>query len=563
MDDYFGQDNFTNFTKELERIVKLKHNVPDPTPEYTIQQLQQLTTAQFFWRENGPKFGRIKYKIVTTDTKVKIKETICTQTELKPVYTSNGVAGASVTVITGYEEVCVDSEDINFTLNHFDLIAIYFYSNPSFIDLYEDEAYEGKLFITFAGFFDYIHEKEQTKIWENVFNNALFVVSLAVGIGELAAAVRTVNFARAFLGLTIVTSDTALYIVTGTPFHNYIITTYGQQRGSEIISNLTLLSTITSLGTNALAGYGILKAYSREEGLKLVGTGEAILKDSNATIHMTSMEINALEDAIKRIKNEFYAIRNEQDAVNTIVRTKSAVFFNKFPSIKNELEMITEASRHKFYDDFVNISEDFLKELDKTPDFIPYWDNLSDAEKLSFKLDKVMKYKAWYVSKVSEEAVLMRNSGLWQDIRRGAPNTSNANKGLNELESLVDLKIQFKLDIERSLYFEAGDARCFAGQFQGKSIDVMGRLSQQALETQWTLKPTKAMKDFRNSIKDHFKKITNPEPNVPALDILVIDLKGFNQSRTDEIYNFLQSEFPTYLNPQHPDFEKLIILNKE
>ena len=326
---------------------------------------------------------------------------------------------------------------------------------------------------------------------------------------------------------------------------------------------MTILSTIASLGTNAIVGSGILKVYSREKALKLVGTGEAILKDSVALEKLTSTEIAALKEAITKIKKELYAIRNVPDAVETIVNTKATVFFNKFPSLKTELDILTEVERYRFYDYFVNISEEFVLQIEKTPDFIVHWDILTDAQKLSVKLDKIGYYRKWYIIRVNEEAVQLRNSGLWQDIRRGIANTENANKSINEMESLVDLKIQYKLDLVRSLYFEAGDARCFAGQFEGKSIDVMGRITQQALDTQWKFKPTRAMFDFENSMVIHFKKITNPSSGVPALDILVIDLKGFNNNIKAEILNYIEVQYPTYVNPSHSDFQKLIILNKE
>jgi hypothetical protein len=361
MDDYGGNDNFTTFAQELQRIVLLKNGIikANTPPLYTKEELTAIAKAQFIWREKqpekGPKVERVKYKILSnTDQKIKFEETIWLTTKLEPYYNTNS---SGVDVIAGYTEVPVTKEPRTFELDHFDLVSIHFYNNPSFVNLSSDVTYVEQHFFTYAGFVDYVLEKERTKVAEDVFNAVLFVISVTLGFGEFIAAIRTLNAARAVLGLAMITSDTATYLAQDSDFANYLVAIYGTAKANEILSDMAILSTIASLGTNSIAGSGILKAYSREKALKLVGTGEAILKDTVALEKLSSTEIATLEEAIKKIKNELYAVRNVPEAVETIINTKATVFFNKFVDLENGISTLSQANKVLFYNKFVSLSE--------------------------------------------------------------------------------------------------------------------------------------------------------------------------------------------------------------
>jgi hypothetical protein len=477
--------------------------------------------------DKGPKNGRVKYEILSNDvTKINFRESINIKTELREVYYSSSLG---VPVSSGYEEIAVQVDKRILELNHFDLVSIHFYNDPSFIDLSADVSYVETHFFTFAGFIDYILEKESSKVAEDVFNAALFTISLAVGFGELVAAIRTINAARAICGLAMVTSDTALYLTTRVDFRNYIITTYGDTQGQEILSNMTILSTISSLGFNLTAGSGILKVYTREQGLKLVGTGEAILKDSNALSTMLPNEIVALEEAIKKIKNELYAVRNVPEAVQTITRTKATVFFYKFPQIKNELEILTETSRFKFFDDFGNISKEFVLEFDKTPDFIAHWDTLSDAQKLSVKLDKIGYYKTWYPIRTEAKALERFNLKII-DLDTNKPFR------LPECRTWVDLQTQSKGLFEGLPYGKIGDVRGVSGNYNGislsgKSIDFWGLPKGALLSNNYQgAQRAISIKRLLDSIDGHFVKFFS-STRFPgeSLDIFIMDLRYYDQ----------------------------------
>lgn len=410
MDDYGGKDNFTAFIKELERIVLLKNNIIEQNipPTISVEELKDTTKAQFIWREKGPKKGRIKYEIISnTDKKIKFKNTVVLKTELREKSYSNSLNMPAISV---YEEIPTQIDSFEFELNHFDLVSIHFYNNPSFVNLTSDASYIGQHYYTFAGFIDYILEKEDSKIAEDVFNAALLVISLAIGYGELIAAIRGVNVARGVIAGGMIISDTGVYLTQNVEFKNYLVSKYGVERANIILSDLAILSTIGSIGSNAL-GSGILNTYSRVEALEFVGTGEAILKDSIAMETMTSNQIIVLEEAIKRVKNELYPIRNTPETAEIIINTKGAVLFNKFTGLETEINTLSQTSKALFYKNFVSLSEKELEILHS------WWLGSTDVGKLE----------------------IIQNANTW--LKYIKARNFLKNKQYQEIEKLFGLKI--------------------------------------------------------------------------------------------------------------------------
>ncbi|WP_123924564.1 MULTISPECIES: hypothetical protein [unclassified Flavobacterium] len=532
MDDYFGKDNFTAYVEELNRIVLLKNNIEkrEVPPEYTTEQIKQLTCAQFIWREkrvkNGPNKDRRKYEITSnTDKKIKIKETIFYKVKLQEVYHANSVG---VPVFAGYEEVTTEKLETSFELDHFDLVSIHFYDNPSFVDLTSDESYKGKHYFTFAGFIDYLLEKENTKVAEEVFNAALYAISLAIGFGEVVAAVRGINVLRAFLGVVMISSDTALYLSGETSFRNYIVEKYPNDY-QQILGNLQLFSTFLSFGTNVVAGSGILNQFSKAEATKFVGTAEAILKDSEALSILSTEEIAGLKEMVKKVKNELYILRNEEEVIHTIVRTQVKIRLNKYAPIRNELEIIEEASKNRLYDDLFNVSEDFIIQIEKTPDFIKYWDTLPESEKLAFNLNKTGSYKIWYVVRTEAKALERFNLKLI-DLDTGKPFR------LPECRTWVDLQTQSKGLFEPLPYGKIGDVLGMSGSYNsislsGKTIDFWGLPKGALLSNNFNgAQRIKSINKLLESIDDHFIKFFN-STKYPgeSLDIFVMDLRYYDQ----------------------------------
>lgn len=532
MDDYFGKDNFTACVEELNRIVLLKNNIEkkEIAPQYTTEQIKQLTCAQFIWREkrvkNGPNKDRRKYEITSnTDKNIKIKETIFYKVKLQEVYRSSSF---NTPVLVGYEEVTTEKLETLFELNHFDLVSIHFYDNPSFVDLTSDESYKGKHYFTFAGFIDYLLEKEDTKVAEEIFNAALYAVALAVGFGEVVAAVRGINAIRAFLGVVMISSDTALYLSGETSFRNYIVEKYPNDY-QQILGNLQLFSTFLSFGTNVVAGSGILNQFSKVEATKFVGTAEAILKDSEALSILSVEEIAGLKEIVKKVKNELYILRNEEEVIHTIVRTQVKIRLNKYAPIRNELELIGEVSKNRLYDDLFNASENFIIQIEKTPDFIKYWNSLPESEKLAFNLNKTGSYKIWYVVRTEAKALERFNLKLI-DLDTGKPFR------LPECRTWVDLQTQSKGLFEPLPYGKIGDVLGMSGSYNsislsGKTIDFWGLPKGALLSNNFNgAQRIKSINKLLQSIDDHFIKFFN-STKFPgeSLDIFVMDLRYYDQ----------------------------------
>lgn len=556
MDDYGGKDNFTVFVEELNRIVLLKNNIEkkEVPPKYTSEQLKTITKAQFVWREkrvkNGPNKDRRKYEIeYNTDKKIKIKETIFSKVKLQEKYYSSSVG---TPILAGYEEVTTKTNVSYFELNHFDLVSIHFYDNPSFIDLTTDVTYVGRHYFTFAGFIDYILEKENTKVAEDIFNSALYLISLAVGFGEVIAAVRGINAIRALLGVVMISSDTGLYLSVNTPFRNYILAKYPDNY-QEILDNLQLISTFLSLGTNIIAGSGILNQFSKAEATKFVGTAEAILKDSEALKTLSADEIIGLKEIVKKVKNELYIVRNEEEIIHIIVRTQAKVRINKYPVLKDELEKIF--SKNLFYDTFYNIPEDFLINLKKNPEFIQHWDTLSEAEKVALSLEKLGYFKNWYQIKIENIAELRYKTPDFIDLKTKRPYSRH------ELISWADEEIQFESLFRKNIDGEAGDAIIISGPSQGKSIDFFGTPKEAFLSNSWKFKYDKSFEKLTQSIDRHFEKILFPQPGIPKLDIFVLDFRYYEfgpENLRNDVMNYLKNPNYHYNNMVNSQYFKII-----
>jgi len=105
----------------------------------------------------------------------------------------------------------------------------------------------------------------------------------------------------------------------------------------------------------------------------------------------------------------------------------------------------------------------------------------------------------------------------------------------HEVNSFIELELQFFGKIRASARNEAGDVIMFGGSLNGKSLDAMGirnnvpgLIQQKGIQfyTNWL---GDIDTGFLGSIKTHFEKIYVPRDGKPALDIVVIDYKYFDE----------------------------------
>jgi hypothetical protein len=556
IDDFFGEDNFTKFIKKLGKLVLAKHNVTIiEGKKYTLQELNAITTKHFIWGAKDGK-NKVSYKEISNDDeKIRFLETVCLKTELIPVTQSNPLGTYTYTT---YKEVCKEKQAIEIEAAHFDLVSISFYQNPTFVDLTTDPNYIGQSFITFTGYIDYLIEKEETALTIKIFEVALYAISLLVGFGEFVAAVRTVNYARALIGVLITAGDTSLYLVADTAFRNYLVTEYPNDY-ETILDIMLIAGLMTSLGGGAVAGEGILNKYSKIEAAEFVGTGKQMLIDARATAQLTTNEKAVLREAVRKFEHALAPIKNDADVIKGILRAKAAVRFYRYAELRSEINLLTQPNKIRFLEDFANIPEYLVINISRNEDFVTHWRNLTNAEKDVVKADVVGYFKNWYYDKVLDIAETLYNSNIWFDIRSGI----NVKYKLNELQTIVEVGIIRRVSLRPSLINEAGDAIITSGVNAGKSIDVWGVPRVAFEKGTWVTNYTKSKKKLLESINDHFAKIVTPPQGLPPLDEFIMDFRNFeyspNPNLKNDVLNYIND--PLYKYNYLVNTDKLRIIN--
>ncbi|MDF0720557.1 hypothetical protein P0M11_11165 [Kaistella sp. PBT33-4] len=128
---------------------------------------------------------------------------------------------------------------------------------------------------------------------------------------------------------------------------------------------------------------------------------------------------------------------------------------------------------------------------------------------------------------------------------------------VHEVDSIIQLELQFGGVAKASLSHQAGDVVMLGGTLHGKSLDPMG-IPQSAVNA-WQQKFTKNFNKFKkNAIDGHFAKISSPLPGNPALDRVVIDYKNMDEisiaigQNSDylkiQVDSYIQANFSQYDN---------------
>lgn len=396
IDDFFGADNFTKLCKILENLVLSQKNLQLilGTPldgKYTAEQIKNGTKAQFIWGPTDKNVNRINHSYIKVGELLNFTQEIVYQTELIPIY---GNDEFGVRDIVDYKEKIVQGNEINLfpNLHPYDLVSIHFYKNPSFIDTStDDHNYVGENFITFAGFVEYLLIKENTYKIIDICEKTLFAISMIIGFGELVAAYRGLNAARAIVGLTMISSDTAAFLSINTPFRNYLVQKYPNDY-QEILANMQFFSIVGSLGSNTISGSGILNSLDKIEAAKFIGTCEAILSDAQATSILND-KLLFFREVTSRVKNELLKNGLFQDLIHVIAREKGKIRVLREPDLVNELSNLNFVDKTKFYDYAANLNTiDFGKFVNET-NLVKYWKTFLDDDILWMQSNALGKTK--------------------------------------------------------------------------------------------------------------------------------------------------------------------------
>jgi hypothetical protein len=546
IDDYFGQDNFTLFIKKLEELVLKRNGIvdPDATP-YTPNELKTLTKAQFIWGAIRNR-NKVSYSVgERSNETITFLERICEKFSEVEIQNSTTFGIPSKNSFT--TTICTSHIEKPIQVAHFDLVSIHFFENPSFIDLGVDQPYKEKHFLTFAGFIDYLIEKEDTKLIEEVIVVALTAIFMTVGFGEVVAAIRSVQVARALVGISTVVGDTSIYLTQNTAFKNYIITKYPEDHG-RIMDVLLLGGSVFSLGGGIVSGSGILKTYSAEDAAQLVGFSRQVLTDVDAVTRLTPNDLTIFRKGLDVFENGLFRVKYDMEFVKDVSRGRAVLKFYDDAALRVKIFSLDEVNKLRFLDNFADISNDFTINLKRNPDFVAHWDTLSDAEKTAVNGDKINYFNNWYKAKVVTLAEELRAGGIWIDARGGMYK-------LHELETLVEINIKYGASLRPSSITEAGDGIATAGAEINKSFDAMGIPESAFNDIVWTNATKRRMqiKLFKRSIDKHFKKIVEPENGTPPLDKIVLDFKNF-----DEFDPTLRIQFMNYINDPTYKYNYLI-----
>lgn len=126
---------------------------------------------------------------------------------------------------------------------------------------------------------------------------------------------------------------------------------------------------------------------------------------------------------------------------------------------------------------------------------------------------------------------------------------------MHEVDSFIEIELQFGGKARASLSNEAGDIIMEGGSLNGKSLDPLG-LSLDSINP-WIDNFDFNFERFLNSINKHFKKIHTPDPSKPPLDIVVIDFKYM-----DEVNPTLKQQVLDYIEANHQQYNNSTYLIK-
>ncbi|MDF0720562.1 hypothetical protein P0M11_11190 [Kaistella sp. PBT33-4] len=123
---------------------------------------------------------------------------------------------------------------------------------------------------------------------------------------------------------------------------------------------------------------------------------------------------------------------------------------------------------------------------------------------------------------------------------------------VHEVDSIIQLELQFGGVAKASLSHQAGDVIMLGGSLHGKSLDPMG-IPQSAVNA-WQGNYAIQLERFEKAIDKHFKKIHTPDPGKPSLDKVVIDFNNMDQINPNlkqHVLDYIQINHQQYDNSNY------------
>lgn len=362
LDDWGGTDNFTRFVAELNRIILIANGIDNPAdPAVFNKAKDHIIWADKDFDDDDFK-GSTEHSLEFRDNNTLVfTEDICTSIEITIVQDPNIYPPAEVVKC-----INTDTREIG-PLNHFDLITINFYKNPTFLEVCQQIDCKDTHIITFAGYLDYMLTKRQTEITEDVIITTLEVASFVIGIGEISAAIRAGKAIRAIIGAYALLSDAYSFIIESEAFKIWLRESFPDSH-EEISDVLTIIDIFNMAATVSVDV--IYNGVKVSKAKKFVGYFEGFkeLSDGvNPLGKLTAKELKTLEESYARVKHELKILGKSEKIEREIAEAKKFIIYgakvnavaglidNLSPKGKKFVSEFTEAGGSVKADDAGNI----------------------------------------------------------------------------------------------------------------------------------------------------------------------------------------------------------------
>lgn len=305
IDDFgLGGDNYTNLSKQFQRLTLLKNGVDASVPISTAQWRELIPENQHFTYNDTrtfsfgsvkPEDGAVYYKSVTYDENgnLTIQFEVC-EGVLVSYREQNAGHGETYTIKT---VSCEKEMPYQRNLQYFDLISINVIDLDFLPASVNDNVGDG--YVTYAGYLDYIEEKKGTEQVSKIADYSLTTASLVFGVGEVALLIRGgATTGRIMLASLDVGTELASLILETDEFGKLICGSgYTEENECQALKDLKMATTLAQIGAIVTSGYDIAKNWNAIKAAKVTDNVGSIRLVERAT-SLDVSTLNKLKSAV-------------------------------------------------------------------------------------------------------------------------------------------------------------------------------------------------------------------------------------------------------------------------
>lgn len=300
--------------------------------------------------------------------------------------------------------LCAEYETSSFDFSPFELVALTFAENASFLNICATDPLEGctnRTLLLPAFTFAWIIEK---KADEDLFNSgmaALDAAGFAVGIGELNLAIRGGSAARKLLAGWTLFSESASLTLTSDVFRDHLIETYGE-KGLIYYNNLQVINLLNMAGTNAFGMLDLGDAIRftgtesalrqvQEEAPEMLVVASADVERALDAQEEAVLEFMGFSEGMRKYNRDFALQGTNYELYNQLLANIPVIqLFNDKPQLVEVWKAIRNSQAYKFYLELDDVGfSKFWKDLydypeiagiiKTKPDLLGAWQILEDG----------------------------------------------------------------------------------------------------------------------------------------------------------------------------------------